>query len=846
MTPPDALNPHRHPYQFAIGMGLMALAIPLFWRLPTAGPATTLLPDWLQHWQLAVDLMVVVVAMLIFVTGYRAILSPRKGAVVWLGVAFLGVGLLDFLHLISHSDLPASVAPTVTPPALWFSLAARLLAAFALLVYAALPAVPDVDLRRKRLAVGVMLVWVATLGYVSLWHADLLPTLITPQGGSTMLCFALQLSVVALNLLSLGVFWLRRQALERECLMALVFAAALSAVAGLFFALPGAVVGDDAYLLGHAFQAAAYFHLFHATTNEALHRPLERLAMLNQREKATLTAAPDGVIWLDSQGNIVLANPAIQTLSGYRPEELTGQNISIFLPPHLRERHAQSMRDFFNTPSSRPMGMMDLKLYRRDGALQPVDISLGHWDVGGEPHAIAYLRDLSERKKLEESLRHQATHDELTGLPNRWLFQLQLKQALLRADRTEKRVAAMFIDLDHFKTINDTFGHGAGDALLVQASQRIRNSLRASDTLARMGGDEFAVLLPDLNEANEAVSVALKILGCLQEAFELTHQQIYSGASIGLAYYPDDARDSDSLLRYADMAMYQAKQDGRGGYACYSQELDRRTHEDMQLHARLKAALHHQLLQLHYQPQVELQGGRLIGAEALLRWHDPVLGKVEPSRFIPVAEATGLILPLADWVLETGCRQIATWQRAGTPVRLAINVSVQQLHQGNLADKVRDMLERTGAQAQWLELEVTETAAMTQPRQALAQLNALVELGCSVSLDDFGTGYSSLAHLKMMPVHKIKIDRGFVQDITDDPDDDVIVQTIIGMARNLGIDVIAEGVETEAQRERLSLYGCNSYQGHLFHQALPLEEFERLLQQDTPTGPHATLQEEDA
>jgi diguanylate cyclase (GGDEF)-like protein len=479
---------------------------------------------------------------------------------------------------------------------------------------------------------------------------------------------------------------------------------------------------------------------------------------------------------------------------------------------------------------------MDLRLYRRDGSLQPVDISLGYWEVDGKPHAIAYLRDLTERKKLEESLRHQATHDELTRLPNRWLFQLQLKQALLRAERSHNRVAVLFLDLDHFKTINDSFGHAVGDALLVQASRRIHSQLRASDTLARMGGDEFAILLPDLNQADEAVSVAIKVLASLQDAFDLPDQRVYSGASIGLAYYPDDARDSDTLLRYADMAMYQAKQAGRGGYACYSQELDRRTHEDMLLHSRLKTALSDQLLSLHFQPQVDLRDGRLEGAEALLRWQDPVLGSVGPDRFIPIAEATGLILPLSDWVLDRACRQIADWQRAGTPLRLSINVSAHQLHQGQLTDKVRSALDRYGAHARWLELEITETVAMTQPRQALDQLLALVELGCSVSLDDFGTGYSSLAYLKALPVSKIKIDQRFVQDITDDPDDDVIVQTIIGMAHNLGLEVIAEGVETVAQRDRLALYGCTVCQGYLFHRPLPLHEFERLLRQPLPTA----------
>ena len=835
MTLP-ALQPHHHPYQFRIGLGLLLLALALVGLLSTTSAGTGAAPAWLPAWQLGADLLMIVLSLLIFITGYRAILSPRKGAVVWLGVAFLGVAGLDFLHLVTHGVLSGVAGPAAGRASLWFSVAARLLAAAALLVYAVLPAVRDVSPARKRLAVALLLTLILPAATWSLHDPQALPALRDASSQSTPLLQALQGITVGLYLVSIGIFWRRRTALGDECLMALIFAATLGAVAGLFFAFSRGQTEPLAYAVGHAYQVAALLYLFHATFNEALRRPLERLQMLYQRENATLTAAPDGVIWVDREGSIVLANPAMQLLSGYTPQELLGQNVSIFLPPHLRERHAQSMRDYFLAPHSRAMGVMDLKLYRKDGSLQPVDISLGYWAVDGRPHAIAYLRDLSERKKLEETLRHQATHDELTGLPNRWLLQLQLKQALVRADRTDRRVAVLFLDLDHFKTLNDTFGHAAGDALLVQASRRIQGLLRASDTLARLGGDEFAVLLPDLQHPDEAVSVALKILACLQEAFDVLNQQVYSGASIGVAYCPDDARDSDTLLRYADMAMYQAKQTGRGTYACYSRELDQRTHADMQLHSRLKAALGLDLLSLYFQPQVDLRSGRLVGAEALLRWNDPVLGAVGPDRFIPIAEATGLILPLSDWVLEQACHQIAAWQRAGTPVRLAINISAHQLHQGQLAAKVGALLERTGAQAQWLELEITETVAMTQPRQALEQLNALVALGCSIALDDFGTGYSSLAYLKTLPVRKIKIDQSFVQDITDDPNDDVIVQTIIGMAHNLGLDVLAEGVETEAQRARLSRYGCTSCQGFLFHRPLPLAEFERLLQApDTPS-----------
>jgi len=836
MTAPQALHPHHHPYQFGAGIGLLALSIPLMLILLRQDVSATPAGSWLLHWHIAADLITVLVALLIFITGYRAILSPRKGAVVWLGIGFLGVALLGFLSVASHGDLAEGIQPVTRNASPGFSLAARLVAALVLLVYAALPAVPDVSPARKRTAVGILLAVILIPGYLALTQSAPPEVLLDAEGRPTASYWSLQVAIVILHLSTLLVFWRRRSMLEQECLMALIFAAALSAVAGLFFSLSPGVLHTSFHLAGNTYQVAAYLYLFHATFNEALSRPMQRLEMLYQRENATLTAAPDGVIWVDQEGTIVLANPAMQVLSAYSPKELIGQNVSIFLPPHLRERHAQSMRDYFHAPHSRAMGLMDLKLYRQDGDLKSVDISLGYWEVDGEPHAIAYLRDLTERKKLEESLRHQATHDELTGLPNRWLFQLQLKQALLRAERSLQRVTVLFMDLDHFKTINDTFGHAAGDALLVQAGRRIHSQLRGSDTLARMGGDEFAILLPDLNHADEAVSVALKILASLQDAFDLPDQRVYSGASIGLAYYPDDARDSDTLLRYADMAMYQAKQAGRGGYACYSQELDRRTHEDMLLHSRLKTALGEELLSLHFQPQVDLRDGRLVGAEALLRWQDPVLGSVGPDRFIPIAEATGLILPLSDWVVESACRQIAAWQRAGTPLRLAINVSAHQLHQGQLTDKVRSALARHGAHACWLELEITETVAMTQPRQALEQLNALVELGCSVSLDDFGTGYSSLAYLKALPVSKIKIDQSFVQDITDDPDDDIIVQTIIGMAHNLGLEVIAEGVETEAQRDRLALYGCATCQGYLFHRPLPLEEFERLLRQPRP-GP---------
>jgi len=424
---------------------------------------------------------------LIGVTGYRAMLSPRKGAVVWLGVAYFGVGGLALLYLLKHHTAMAPAESIM----LWASMGSKLLAALSLLIYVLLPAVPQISEVRRQLALLLATVLVALTGGLLWASPSWLPPLRTPTDDPHPWLLGLENLIAACGLLAVGVIWQRRSRLEQECLLALMFAAALMAAASLFFLRADIEYSTAALALGHVCQIAAYLYVFHATLHEALRRPLEHLQTLYERENATLAAAPDGVLWIDQAGTIVLANPAMRALSGYEPSELLGQNVAIFLPPHLRAKHADSMRAFFHEHRSRPMGVMDLKLYRKDGQTLAVDISLGYWEVNGKPHAIAYLRDLTERKRLEESLRHRATHDELTGLPNRWLFQLQLKQALLRAQRNGERVAVLFLDLDRFKAVNDTFGHAVGDALLVQASRRIQSVLRASDMLSRMGGDEF-------------------------------------------------------------------------------------------------------------------------------------------------------------------------------------------------------------------------------------------------------------------------------------------------------------------------------------------------------------------
>ncbi len=831
---------HSHPYQNAAGWLLIALSIPLLWWVSQAARLLPLDATQFVFWHSAVELFAVVVAMLVFITGYRAILSARKGAVVLLGIGFLGVALFDSLHMMSYVGMPDAISHNSPQKSTFFWLAARLLAAVTLLVYALLPPLPRVGALRRRLALTLMVSCVVLVGYAGLSRPEQLPSFFVSGMRPAALKIALEWLVVGLNILTLGIFWYRRVQLARECLLALGFAAALSAVSELFFMMSGVVDKDSADAIGHVYKVFAYLSLFHATFNEALRRPFEYLDIQRRREQVTLTAAPDGILWVSQQGTILMANPAMQQLSGYSPVELVGKNVDIFLPEHLRARHAQSMRAYFTEPHSRAMGQMDLKLMRRDGQMLPIDISLGYWENEEERHAIAYIRDLSERKKFEESLRHQATHDELTGLPNRWLFHLQLNQALARAGRSATRVAVIFLDLDYFKTVNDSFGHAAGDVLLVQVGARIRGVLRENDTLARLGGDEFAVLLTDLKDVENAVSVAEKLLISLQAPYNLQGQDIYSGGSLGLAFYPEDATDSDTLLRYADMAMYQAKATGRGAYACYSQKMDLRMHEDMTLHTRLKEAISTGALTLHYQPQIDVQSGAIVGAEALLRWHDEVLGDVSPLRFIPIAEATGLIHPLSDWVLEQACRQIASWAQSGIFLRVAVNFSSQQFRQPELSDKVRTTLARTGAKAQCLEIEITESVAMTHPQQAQEQINALVALGCSVALDDFGTGYSSLSYLKLLPISVLKIDKSFMDGIPADKNDVAICKTIMVLAHSLDLTLVAEGVETDAQLAFLQEHGCEVYQGWLCSKAMAPQVFTEFFWQR-----HRSLQDQE-
>lgn len=545
---------------------------------------------------------------------------------------------------------------------------------------------------------------------------------------------------------------------------------------------------------------------------------------------AAMHAAPDGILLVDPAGRILLANAAMEHISGYAAAELQGQPLAVLLPPAVRDAHAHHFQHYLQAPTRRPMGMgRDLWIARKDGRLAPVDIALGHTDARGGA-AVAFVRDISEVRRMEAQMHFQATHDTLTGLVNRWQFGQRLEQAIVESARSGQPFALLLLDLDDFKAVNDGYGHAAGDRVLLEVARRLKGALQPGDTLARLGGDEFTVLLPSVGTVAQAEQVATRLLDALCQPYAMHGFELDSGASLGIARYPADAQDAATLLRYADMAMYHAKQAGRALYAFYEPHLGQRMAEKLQLHERLKLALAYGSLRLHYQPQVDVATGAICAVEALLRWSDPLLGEVPPDRFIPVAEATGLILPLGAWVLDAACAQAAAWASAGTPVRVAINLSAQQLRQADLVEQVERCLHRHGLAPTLLEVEVTESEAMADPVQAREVLRRLQVLGVGIALDDFGTGHSSLAYLRQLPVTRVKIDRTFVRPLLHNPVDATFVRAIIALAKTLDLQVVAEGVEWAEQRGLLAQYGCDAYQGWLFSRAVPAPHLAALLQ----------------
>ena len=448
-----------------------------------------------------------------------------------------------------------------------------------------------------------------------------------------------------------------------------------------------------------------------------------------------------------------------------------------------------------------------------------------HGKYAGMGTGYDLMKAITER--TQANLYRLAHHDALTGLPNRLLFIDRLGQAMAQANRNERLVAVMLLDLDRFKAINDTLGHTMGDLLLRNVAEFLVSCVREDDTVARLGGDEFTIMLPEIQHIQDAATVAQKILDAFTRPFFLDGHELFIGTSIGIALYPFN-EDLSLLLRNADIAMYEVKQQGGNNYQFYTAEMNTASLQRLSLEGALRRALERGEFVLHYQPQIDLTRGEIVGVEALVRWQHPERGLLGPMEFIPLAEENGLIVPIGEWVLRTACAQARAWQEAGLrPIRVAVNLSVRQFYQKNLVETVARILEQTGLDSRYLELEITESCLMQNTQTTVALLAELNRLGMRISIDDFGTGYSSLSYLKRFPVDTLKIDRSFVCDIGTDPDDDAIVKAIIALAQSLELRVVAEGVETPEQLHFLRTHGCNEIQGYLISRPLPADEAAR-------------------
>ena len=573
-----------------------------------------------------------------------------------------------------------------------------------------------------------------------------------------------------------------------------------------------------------------YKKLDHSLTLSA-----EELFQTNQEIQAIFQAIPDQLLHLDKTGKIITYKSGSGSHHYFSTEKLINKSIVEITSREISHQFISAIEDVIS--NRRTVLFEFVEIYNKKTCYYEVRMMLVKSD-----QVIAIIRDISEKKLVEDQMAYMAYHDSLTGLPNNHLFRDRVTHCIASAKRNNTKLAVMFLDLDRFKLINDTLGHSTGDKLLQATAERLQNCIRSSDSIAlnsnapinpsiaRLGGDEFIILLESIVDIKVISRIAERMVNEINQPIYIGQQEVFTSSSIGIALYPDDGKDVDTLLKNADAAMYYAKDQGRNNFQYYTQSMNEAAAQQLILGNNLRKALSNNEFHIYYQPQVSVITGQVIGLEALVRWQHPEKGFISPALFIPLAEETGQIQAIGEWILRQACLQGAKWIKQGfKPLIISVNLSAKQLRQSNLNKMIKNILTETEMPARYLGIELTESAIILEPDMALDRLNKIKSLGIKLSLDDFGTGYSSLSYLKRFPIDTLKIDQAFIKDVKNDPEDAALVKAIIAMGHGMGMDIIAEGVELQEQLEFLSANACDAIQGYLFSKPLPANEIEPLL-----------------
>ncbi len=561
----------------------------------------------------------------------------------------------------------------------------------------------------------------------------------------------------------------------------------------------------------------------------------EEIRHSEERYRTILEEMEEWYFETDLSGNILFYNKLLLKNLGYSDKGLMGLNFKDLIEDNQIETLYKTFNQVYRT--GEPIRDFPYDFTRQDGSTTFTEFSIfPKRDGKGEVCGFRGVgHDITERKRAEERIQYLATHDVLTGLPNRLMFNQLLSHAINGAQRHERQLAVLFFDLDRFKVINDTLGHGAGDKLLQEVANRLRQTLRAVDVIARLGGDEFVILIEEISNLDQVTAVARIVLSTVMKPIAIMEQECRVTASVGISIYPKDGMDEETLMKNADIAMYFAKEEGKNNYQLYSKEIKSQSVERLLIETNLRQALNREEFYLNYQAKLDFKTGAITGVEALLRWNNPTLGLIPPMRFIPLAEETGLIVPIGRWVLQTACAQNAIWQAQGLPpVCMAVNLSLRQLTDEGLLGDIERALHESGIAPALLELEITESMVMSNPERMIKILSRIKDLGVRLAIDDFGTGYSSLAQLKSFPIDTLKVDRSFIRNIPENPEDKAITEAIIAMGKTLSLTVVAEGVETEEQLDFLMEHACDEMQGYYFSRPIEPEEFADLLSSHTP------------